>query len=147
MYNDSDSEEIMQRLAYASQNASDRSEPLSPDSVSMKDTMQVLLFFQMGLTEAFLSDFVEIFRKVDTSGDGVLSYQSLEELIRQVGYVEPFQGNIDEEGYAVENTVLTEAKATAHTAIRRFRKGATFSQCVELLTGLISARWGAITPQ
>lgn len=147
MYNDSDSEEIMQRLAYASQNASDRSEPLSPDSVSMKDTMQVLLFFQMGLTEAFLSDFVEIFRKVDTSGDGVLSYQNLEELIRQVGYVEPFQQNIDEEFSTVEDPVLAEAKTTAHTAIRRFRKGATFSQCVELLTGLISARWGAITPQ
>merc|ERR1712031_116234 len=142
MYNEADSEELMTRLTYASQNASaePQSEPLSPESVRLRDLMQVLLSFQMTLTEAFLGDFVQIFRQVDSRGDGVLDYQGLEELVRRVGYVEQAEDG------APAGQVLMEAKATAYTAVRRFKRGATFSQCVDLYTGLISARWGAINP-
>lgn len=142
MYNDADSDELMLRLHVASQNptAEPQMDPLSPDSIRMKDMLQVLLSFQMSLTEAFLSDFVQIFRQVDQSGDGILNYTGLEELVRRVGYVEQAEEGTD------AGTLLMEAKATTYSSLRKFKGGATFSQCVDLFTGLISARWGAISP-
>jgi hypothetical protein len=140
MYNDSDNQELMTRLSYTSQNAStaEGAEPLTPGCVRMKDVMQVLLSFQMGLTEGFLADFVQIFKQVDTDQDGIVNFTQLDELVRRVGYVENVEDN------SPSGTVLMEAKSTTYTAVRRYRKGATFSQCVDLFTGLISARWGAV---
>jgi len=148
MYNDNDSEELMARLVHASTEATtDAGDvglplgPLSPDSVRLKDLMFVLLTFQMGLTEAFLSDFVHIFKQVDVDCDGVLDGPQLGELVQKVSYVESVADG------SPAATVMLEAKANAATAVRRFRKGATFSQSVDLLTALIGARWDAINQE
>lgn len=138
MYNDVDSDEIVLRLRYAAANAPQDSDPLTPDAVRLKDIMQILLSFQMSLTEAFLSDFVNIFRQVDMNNDGVLGFDALEDLVRQVGTVK------DVEPGTPAGTVLMEAQATTYTVVRRFKQGGTFSQCVDIFTGLISARHGAI---
>lgn len=126
MYNEGDAQEIMLRMQHASQNASEVGpEALAPDSVSLKDMMTVLQFYQMRLTESFLSDFIDIFR---------------EELVRRVGFVK-FSEQDDTAGLAQ----LAIAQAQAKNNMRSFKKGATFSQCVDIFTGLISARWGALT--
>lgn len=142
MYNEGDAEKLMVKLTYASMNSSVErdQEPLSPDSVRLRDILQILLSFQMSLTEAFLKEFVEIFKEIDTDKDGILSLSQLEELTRQVGYID------DLEESSAPATVLLEAKNTTFTALRNFRKGATFSECVDMFTGLISARWGAMNP-
>lgn len=129
----------MRRLNYAAKSSEDiHGDRLPEGHLSMKDLMQNLLSFQMSLTESFLSDFVAIFRQIDTKGEGFLEYQQLEELVRNLSLV---GGNDDD-----SNMLMLEAKATAYAAVRRFKRGATFSQTVDLLTGLISARWSALHP-
>merc|ERR1711972_299707 len=113
-------------------------EQLSPDSVRHKDFMQVLLSFQMNLTEAFLADFVKIFRQVNTEGTGVVAGEQLEELVRRVSFVQAVEDG------TVSGRILVQAKANTLNSIRPFKKGATFSQCVDLFTALISARWDVV---
>jgi len=136
MYNDNDAQAVLGRLQFAAENATQDSEPLTPGSVRYKDLMQVLLSFQMNLTEAFLADFVRIFKQVDSNNDGIVDSAQLEELVRRVGQVDGIETN------SPASTVLMEAKAATANSIRKFRR-ATFSQCVDLFTGLISARWAA----
>lgn len=136
MYNDNDSQAVLTRLQYASESSSQDGDPLPPGSVRYKDLMQVLLSFQMNLTEAFLADFCEIFKKVDSNSDGIVDTAQLEELVRRVGHVDGIEAN------SPASTVLMDAKAATANSIRKFKR-ATFSQCVDLFTGLISARWAA----
>merc|ERR1712159_822777 len=70
MYNEEDSEDLMRRLNYAAKSSEDiHGDRLPEGHLSMKDLMQNLL-----------SDFVAIFRQIDTKGEGFLEYQQLEEL-------------------------------------------------------------------
>jgi len=140
MYNERDADEIMDRLGQLSRLSMTNggSEQLSPDSLRLKDFMQILLNFQTHLTEGFLTDFVEIFRQVNTDGTGFITGAQLEDLVSRVSYVTAV-----EEG-RLSGRALFDAKAEAMTSIQRFKKGATFSQCVDLFKGLISARWNAV---
>lgn len=162
MYNEGDAEKLLVKLSHVSKKSAavesasvtvnrfgdkmdardgDRQgESLSPDSVRLKDLEQLLLSFQMSLTEAFLKEFVEIFREIDTDQDGILKFKELEELVRRIGYVE----ELEELGGPA--TVLLEAKNTTFVQVQRCQKGATFSECVDMFTSLISARWGALNP-
>lgn len=130
MYNDSDADKLLVKLNYAA-GSTMRSDDLCP----LKDFLQVALNFQMSLTEAFLSDFVEKFKQVDTNRAGILNYQQLEDLVNEIGHIEELDN--------LAAAVLDEARNSTLTQMRCFAKGATFSQCVDIFTALISARWGA----
>lgn len=144
MYNDADAEKIAINMKWMSENpqhgVSDI-EPLAPDCVRLADMRQVVLSFQMALTESFLQDFRAIFREIDTGSRGALEFAELQELVERVGSIDHPDGI---------PAVLDEAKNTLITAIvkqkTRFEKGVTFSECVGLFTGLISARWGVVNP-
>jgi len=151
MYNESDAEALMNRLQQLSslsrrsdaETLMDRSanvptEQLAQDSLRMKDFLQVLLNFQTHLTEGFLADFVQIFRQVNDDGTGFIAGVQLEDLVTRLGYVQAI-----EEG-RVSGRALFEAKAEAMRSIQLFKKGVTFSQCVDLFKDLISARWQAV---
>jgi len=141
MYNDHDSRLLLKILRNAAKNPSVDAadvDTLSPDCVRLRDMHSLILAFQMSVTDTFLSDFVQIFKRLDTDCDGVLNGSELDQLVLQVGYVE---GVVDD---GAIGCVLQEATATAFAAVRRLGSCATFSQCVDVLTGLISARWGAI---
>jgi len=91
----------------------------------------------MQLTETFLADFVQIFNEVDADDDGVVSGPQLHELARRLAATEDLSCSEKAKG------VLEEAHVVALSAIQGYRR-ATFSECVELLTGLISARQDAV---
>jgi len=143
MYNESDADKLCVKMQYCAANPTiDLANELAPDAVRHKDFLQVLLSFQMSLTESFLSEFVQIFQGIDEDKDGILSHADLEELVRQVGYIEGQDGNEMND----PTGVLFEAKNTTYGSVRKLQQGATFSECVDLFTGLISARWGMLNP-
>eukprot|EP00427_Karlodinium_veneficum_P003298 CAMPEP_0169159208 /NCGR_PEP_ID=MMETSP1015-20121227/55643_1 /TAXON_ID=342587 /ORGANISM="Karlodinium micrum, Strain CCMP2283" /LENGTH=108 /DNA_ID=CAMNT_0009230491 /DNA_START=216 /DNA_END=538 /DNA_ORIENTATION=- len=78
MYNDTDCSEAMRWL----QQHMDQSGCVETGFIRFKDLTQVLLSFQMHLTEAFLADFTRIYRQVDkNSPSGVMDNAQLQELI------------------------------------------------------------------
>lgn len=165
MYNELDSEKVLKRLrpvmaaasAAAHQEALDAlSAPigslgvlstynaLDPDqqkAVGYKDLLNTLLTFQMNITEAFLSDFRRFFMELDTDDDGILSGSELHELCCRIATLE---GHLSSGVAAAAAQALQEAKTAATRAISELAAHrATYSESVELLTGLVGARWVA----
>jgi len=147
LYNDSDSADVMDRLqAECRKQASDQSNALPTDCIKLRDFCQVACFFQMHLTENFLSDFISIFcgvsEQIHAQGRGVLESAQLTELVRRLSHVQ---------GLAhMQIAPLLEAREKA-TAQALKVKSATFSQCVDIFKDLISARYtsleGVTSPQ
>uniref|UniRef100_A0A7S4V0U3 EF-hand domain-containing protein n=1 Tax=Alexandrium monilatum TaxID=311494 RepID=A0A7S4V0U3_9DINO len=133
MYDDVDSERVLQRLREMPRQAQPQegAEPADTDLLRYRAFVQTLVGFQMQLTEEFLADFVELFAEVDTDDDGIVNGPQLLELIRRLG-------SRDGLGAAAAEA-LDEARAAAESAVRG-RQSATFSECVELFNGMIGAR-------
>lgn len=142
MYNERDSAEVLSRLQ-ASADKRSAELGLMPNTVRYRDLVQSLLSFQVQLTEAFLVDFVRLFREVDADGDGALDGAQLEELVHRLGRGESgFLGEEPDSPLAAARAALAEARAEAAVQCSGLQH-ATFSECVDLLTALISARWAA----
>eukprot|EP00929_Paragymnodinium_shiwhaense_P017168 TRINITY_DN126161_c0_g1_i1.p1 TRINITY_DN126161_c0_g1~~TRINITY_DN126161_c0_g1_i1.p1 ORF type:complete len:476 (+),score=124.44 TRINITY_DN126161_c0_g1_i1:86-1513(+) len=136
MYNDRDSSVVLSRLhTTVTGNAAKEDRSGEPTVIRYADFVQILLTFQMQLTEGFLCEFVEVFRQIDTDKDGILTGAQLELLVRQLSNVE----EADAEGLQA----LGEAEAAAASTMAPYLQ-ATFSECVDLCTGLVSARWAAL---
>lgn len=147
MYNDKDSEEIIIRVEHASNLAASSSknhEPIQKDCVRLKDFLHIILTYQMNLTEFHLSDFIQIFHQVNRDHSGVLTNDELQELVRRVGYLDAHEDGKQDNDDSAHGTVLLDATAAAMATVRRYKKGATFSQSADLLAGQISARCGAV---
>jgi hypothetical protein len=140
MYNNRDCAVVLNRLHTTMEMNTSSAEnvPAEPDLIKYRDFLQILLTFQMQLTEGFLTDFVQIFKMTDTDSDGILNGPQLEELIHHLGTIDEVDGCSPE---AIAS--LMEAESAASNNIRHYRR-ATFSECVDLCTGLISARWAAV---
>lgn len=141
MYNERDSAEVLARLLA---NADKRSAELGlmPNTVRYRDLVQGLLAFQVQLTEAFLVDFVRLFREVDADGDGALDGAQIEELVHRLGRAESGWDEEVDSPLAAARAALAEARAEAAIQCSGLQH-ATFSECVDLLTALVSARWAA----
>lgn len=158
MYNERDSDRVMEQLGTLSTDAPGAGtsaasaatrEPAAlvnaaVDAVEVlryKDFLQTLLTFQMNLTEAFLADFGCMFSEVDADNIGVLSTPQLLELGRRLATLDP---DVLPRVEAASQAALAEAHVAAQAAARSLPCGrATFSECVELFTRLIAARWAA----
>lgn len=143
MFNEQDSSDVCSRLKTF---AAGRPSPVSEmPVVPYRDFVQQLLHFQMQLTVDFLSDFVAIFREVDSDDDGAIADGELEELVDRLADVRN----------AVSASALEQARTAALESIAKREEDhnasggtgtfgrATFSECVDLFTELISARWAA----
>lgn len=141
LYNGDDSKEVTDRmLQLCSNNDFNFNQAIRPDHIRLRDVCQVLYKFQMNITEAFLADFITMFRKADTlynsdkmGINGVLNQQQLDELIQCLSFIEELPE---------ASIVLAEARDKVKTQVRSLQR-ATFSQCVDLFGVLINARWEA----
>jgi len=135
MYNDRDSAVVLSRLFTVSDAGGQTDNP-EPDMIRHKDLVHTLFTFQMHLTEGFISEFTEIFRDIDVDGDGMLNRAQLEELVDRLS-------TLDCETCSLQASAsLLEAQHSVLASTRLMRR-ATFSECVDLTTSLISARWRA----
>jgi len=131
MYNDTDCSEAMRWL----QQHLDHTGCVETGCIRFRDLTQVLLSFQMHLTEAFLADFTRIYHQVDAhSPTGVMTNIQLQELIQRLC-------DIDMDGSEDSDTIhLSTSRAAALRKVQKMRS-ANFSECVDLFSNLISARW------
>lgn len=142
LYNADDGQEVMRRLQQECKKyVDDTSNALPPDCIGLRGFCQAVCIFQMNLTENFLSDFISMFNAVNeevqegSSSAGTLESGQLTELVRRLSHVQ---------GLAhAQSASLLEARERATAHALRVRR-ATFSQCVNIFSDLISARWGAI---
>jgi hypothetical protein len=144
MYNEQDSEQVLHKAKQAAKEWQLHSQA-EPDTVRYRDLVQVLLRFQVELTERFLEDFTRIFKLVDRKGDGRLDRAELKDL--SDGFVmdlEHMSANSSGTRADVNRTQRLQGVAEARSQVNdrvRTIKSATFSECVDIFTGLISARW------
>eukprot|EP00929_Paragymnodinium_shiwhaense_P107472 TRINITY_DN7358_c0_g1_i1.p1 TRINITY_DN7358_c0_g1~~TRINITY_DN7358_c0_g1_i1.p1 ORF type:complete len:598 (-),score=172.54 TRINITY_DN7358_c0_g1_i1:36-1829(-) len=134
MYNERDAESILRKVRAAMADSSDNPKA-ETNSVRYRDLVQILLRFQMELTENFLADFVSVFKMVDADEDGIVNHKELSDIVDGLLMDLP----MDEVSPADANA-LTEARVQTSAAIRGCTR-ATFSECVDIFTGMISARW------
>lgn len=112
MYNSQDAQDALSRVRRLSSGR---------DDACYNQFVQVLLGFQIQLTEKFLEEFGRTFRAVDEDGDGILDSMQLRELIDRIA------PNLSEQ--EIENH---------RSLVDTYDLGqATFTQCVHGLTTLI----------
>lgn len=139
MYNERDSDAVLHRVRKAVAEWAENPKAES-ESVRYRDLVQILLRFQMELTEGFLADFVKTFADVDSDEDGIVNQQELAELVNRL--VIDINLNQDSSLNQASST-LNEARLQVSAAIRPYSR-ATFSECVDIFTGMISARWALL---
>eukprot|EP00929_Paragymnodinium_shiwhaense_P048642 TRINITY_DN24566_c0_g1_i2.p1 TRINITY_DN24566_c0_g1~~TRINITY_DN24566_c0_g1_i2.p1 ORF type:complete len:570 (-),score=128.93 TRINITY_DN24566_c0_g1_i2:329-2038(-) len=137
MYNEYDYAMIAKRLRYCAGKESDAMS-VGAGYITYRTLLQTLMTFQLQLTEAFISDFVGIFRRVDQRGDGIIDNQCLVELVHRLAH-------LPEARQATKESIahLMEAENNAIVAIRS-QSQATFTEAVDLCTNVISMRWAAL---
>jgi len=136
MYNERDSEAVLHRVKKAVAEWSQNPQA-EPDSVRYRDLVQILLRFQMELTEGFLADFVKTFADADQDEDGIVNQPELQEIVNRL----LVDINYNTDGAATSS--LNEARLQVIAAIRDYQR-ATFSECVDIFTGMVSARWAIL---
>eukprot|EP00928_Gymnodinium_smaydae_P033396 TRINITY_DN23932_c0_g2_i1.p1 TRINITY_DN23932_c0_g2~~TRINITY_DN23932_c0_g2_i1.p1 ORF type:complete len:548 (+),score=147.14 TRINITY_DN23932_c0_g2_i1:232-1644(+) len=146
LYNDADADVLLGRLRElppAPGNQNEEGE--EGGAVRYKDFLHVLLNFQMNLAEAFLTDFVDMFRRVDSDGDGIITGSEIEALLSRLSL--PEGGGGWEPGH---DELCAKLESLADRAFAKLGglPRATFSECADGLAEVISARWevlGAIS--
>merc|ERR1712187_955198 len=113
---------------------------MAPNSVRNKDLVQVILRFQMDLTEGFFSDFGKTFREVDAVEDGIVSQSEMQDLLNKL--LVDINLISDSASVATKST-LNESKLEVQNAILITQR-ATFSECADMFAGVIGARWAII---
>lgn len=134
---------------------------VEPDAdLRYSDFLHIVLTFQMELTEGFLKHFLQFFQETDTDHDGILGNAQLQELLDRLCEFEDLEASVDsslsprleEEGEGgEEKTAKSKAKKEAYEMLLASKEHAqakivhisraTFSECADLLTDVISARW------
>lgn len=141
MYNDRDCAVVLARLHTMTE--ADAIENTEPGVIKYRDFLQILLTFQMQLTESFLKDFVEIFNEIDTDRDGIVQAHEMEKLVETLATIDETT-HCSPEGMAG----LVEQENACKAAMRNTQYNrATFSECVDICTGLVSARWAVYGEQ
>merc|ERR1712083_868705 len=120
MYNDHDSEAVLAKVQMAVFEWS-RNPKAEPEPLRYRDLVQILLRFQMELTQGFLADFVHVFATVDLDEDGIVDQRQLFLILN--GLV----ADLDLDRAPEESvSALQNAQSGAEEQIRRFQF-ATFS--------------------
>lgn len=138
MYNEQDSSVVLRKVkaAVARWSSNSRAEP---DSLRYRDLVQILKRFQADLTESFLEDFIGAFKDIDLDADGVIQNAEMKNLTQSM------MMGFDSDIHAADATALSDA-ATQVMLIIEERERATYSECVDIFTDLISARWCILAP-
>lgn len=139
LYNEHDSAVVLHRVRRAAAEWAEQPKA-EPNSVRYRDLVQILLRFQMDLTEGFFSDFARTFEEVDQDEDGIVSQVEMDDLLNKL--LVDINLISDNASVAARNT-LNEAKLELQTVIQTCRR-ATFSECADMFTGVVSARWAII---
>eukprot|EP00928_Gymnodinium_smaydae_P021647 TRINITY_DN1846_c0_g1_i2.p1 TRINITY_DN1846_c0_g1~~TRINITY_DN1846_c0_g1_i2.p1 ORF type:complete len:517 (-),score=134.60 TRINITY_DN1846_c0_g1_i2:971-2521(-) len=133
IYRDQATELVLERLDAAAGGA---------ETIRYREFIKLLLKVQMSVMEHFLRDFVSLFREVDDDGDGIINDAQLHAFITRFGTVGDADLDVDIAHDDPNGVRLQDCTTAALGASHgEYARGITFSQCADLCTEVIRARW------